>query len=128
MPIGNRVSKAGLKRSELTKEQKLLDLKDLEQQIITDVRSSVRILESDRKRIDATTAAEDFARQVLTAEEKKYNLGLSTSYQLLLFQSNLATATKNRLRATIDYRKSVVNLYQSTGITLDKLNIKFENE
>jgi len=128
MPIGNRVSKAGLKRSELTKEQKLLDLKDLEQQIITDVRSSVRILESDRKRIDATTAAEDFARQVLIAEEKKYNLGLSTSYQLLLFQSNLATATKNRLRATIDYRKSVVNLYQSTGITLDKLNIKFENE
>jgi len=128
MPIGNRVSKAGLKRSELIKEQKLLDLKDLEQQIISDVRSGVRILESDRKRIDATTAAEDFARQVLTVEEKKYNLGLSTSYQLLLFQSNLTTATKNRLRSTIDYRKSVVNLYQSTGITLDKLNIKFENE
>jgi outer membrane protein TolC len=128
MPLGARVSKAGLNRTELEKKQKLLNFKDLEQQIITEVHSSVRKLESDRKRIEATTVAEDFARQVLMAEEKKYSLGLSTSYQLLLFQSNLATATKNRLRATIDYRKSVVNLYQSTGVTLDKLNIKFENE
>jgi outer membrane protein len=127
MPIGNRVSKAGLKRSELIKEQKLLDLKDLEQQIISDVRRGVRILESDRKRIDATTAAEDFARQVLATEDKKYNLGLSTSYQLLQFQASLTTATQNKYRAIIDYRKSIVNLYQSNGVTLDKLNIKFEN-
>jgi len=126
IPLGGRVSKAGLKRTKLIKDQDLLDLKDLEQQIIMDVRDSIRGLESDRTRINATTAAEDFAQQVLAVEDRKYNLGLSTSYQLLQFQASLTTAAQNRLKAVIDYRKSIVNLYQSTGVTLEKLNIEFK--
>ncbi len=55
------------------------------------------------------------------------NLGLSTSYDLLQFQANLATATKNRLRAVIDYRKSVINYYQSVGTTLEMLGIEIKD-
>lgn len=126
MPLGGKSDNGYLKKSQLEKEQKLLALKDQEQQVIADVRSAVRQLETGIKRIQATTKAEDFARQVLATEEKKYSLGLSTSYNLLQFQANLATATKNRLRAVIDYHKSIANLYQSQGITLEKLNIAFE--
>ncbi|HGE72570.1 TPA: TolC family protein [Candidatus Poribacteria bacterium] len=126
MPLGGKSDNGYLKKSQLEKEQKLLALKDQEQQVIADVRSAVRQLDTGIKRIQATTKAEEFARQVLATEEKKYSLGLSTSYNLLQFQANLATATKNRLRAVIDYRKSVVNLYQSQGVTLDRLNIAFE--
>jgi outer membrane protein len=123
MPLGGKTDKGNLKRSQLEKEQDLLALKDQEQQIISEVRSSVRQIDTGKKRILATTKAEEFAKQVLTTEEKKYALGLSTSYNLLQFQSNLATATRNRIRAAIDYRKSIVSLYQSQGITLEKLNI-----
>jgi outer membrane protein TolC len=126
MPLGERGARADLKRSQFEKEQKLLALKDLEQQIIADVRGAVRQLETDRKRIEATKAAEDLAEQVLKTEEEKYNLGLSTSYELLQFQASLATATKNRLRAVTDYRKSIVYLNQALGITLENLDIKME--
>lgn len=126
MPLGGRSDNGYLKKSQLEKEQKLLTLKEQEQQVIADVRSAVRQIETGIKRIQATTKAEEFARQVLTTEEKKYSLGLSTSFNLLQFQANLATATKNRLRAVIDYHKSIANLYQSQGITLEKLNIAFE--
>jgi outer membrane protein TolC len=100
----------------------------LEQQIITEVRGAVRQLETDGKRIEATKAAEELAERVLSTEETKHKLGLSTSYELLQFQANLATAAKNRLRAVIDYRKSIVGLYQALGITLEKLNIELEQE
>ncbi len=126
MPIGGRTTKAELRKSRFEKEQKLLSLKDLEQQIITETRGAVRQLETDGKRIDATKAAEEFAKRVLTTEERKYGLQLSTSYELIQFQANLATATKNRLRAVIDYRKSIVSLHQALGTTLEKLNIELE--
>jgi outer membrane protein len=126
MPLSGRVTKAELKKSQLEKEEALIALKDLEQQIITEVRGGVRQLETDQKRIEATKTAEEFARQVILTEEKKYELGLSTSYELLQFQADLATAAKNRLRAVIDYRKSIVDLYQALGVTLEKLNIGFE--
>ncbi len=86
----------------------------------------MRQLETDEKRIEATKAAEEFAKQVLTTEERKYGLQLSTSYELIQFQADLADATKNRLRAVIDYRKSIVSLHQALGITLEKLNIELE--
>jgi outer membrane protein TolC len=126
VPLGGKASKGNLKKSQLEKEQDLLALKDQEQQIISEVRSSVRQIDTGKKRILATTKAEEFAKQVLATEEKKYALGLSTSYDLLLFQASLATATRSRIRAAIDYRKSIVSLYQSQGVTLEKLNINIE--
>ena len=67
------------------------------------------------------------ARQVVLTEERKHGLGLSTSYELLQFQANLATATKNRLRAVIDYRRSIVAFYKALGVTLDKLGIELRD-
>jgi outer membrane protein TolC len=126
IPLGRREERAELKKSQFEKEQKLLSLKDIEQGIITEVRGVVRQLETDSKRIEATKVAEELAKQVLSTEEKKYQLGLSTSYELLQFQANLATAANNHLRAVIDYRKSIADLYQVLGVTLEQLNIVVE--
>lgn len=124
LPIGGKTGNGALKKSLLEKEQKLLALKDLEQRIVAEVRDAVRKVETDKKRIDAAIKAEEFARQVLETERRKYELGTSTSYDILQFQANLATASKNRLRAVIDYRQSVANLYQVMGVTLEKLGIE----
>ncbi len=126
VPLGDRAAKGELKRSQLEKEQGLLALQNLEQQIITDVREAVRQLETNRKRIEATKVAEDFARQTLAAENKKYEVGLSTSLDLLQFQAILANVSRDSLRSIIDYRQSIVALYQALGVTLVQLNIEFE--
>ena len=126
MPLSGRAAKAELEKNQYQKEQALIALKDLEQQIITEVRGVVRQLQTDEKRIQATTAAEEFAKQALSVEERKYELGLSTSYELLQLQANLATATKNHQRVVIDYRQSIAALHQVLGVTLEQLNIEFE--
>ena len=126
VPLSGRAAKAELEKNQYQKEQALIALKDLEQQVITEVRGVVRQLQTDEKRIEATKAAEEFAKQALSAEERKYELGLSTSYELLQLQANLATATKNHQRAVIDYRQSIAALHQVLGVTLEQLNIEFE--
>lgn len=117
VPLNGRSTKAELEKNQFEKKQALLALKELETQIVDDVRSAVRQLETNKKRIDATKAAENFAKLAIAVEEKKHELGMTTSYELLQMQANLATATKNRLRAGIDHRKSIVALYQALGVT-----------
>lgn len=124
IPLGEKSSKAELKINQLEKEQKLLALKNLEQQIIGEVRGAIRQTETDAKRIEATDAAQKLAKEALLTEEEKYKVGLSSSYQLLQFQAGLAAATVNYLRTVIDYRKSVISLDQALGVTLEKLNIE----
>jgi len=126
MPIGGRVASSELKKSQYEKERMLLAIKELEQQITADVRGAIRQLQTNRERVEATKSAEEFAKQALDVEEKKYELGLSNSFELLQFQANLANVSKNRLRAIIDYNKSIVSFYQIVGVTLDNLNIELE--
>lgn len=126
MPLGGRLASSELKRSQYEKQQNLLAMEELEQQITGEVRGAVRQIGSNKERIEATKAAEEFAKQALVVEERKYELGLSNSFELLQFQANLANATRNRLRAVIDYRKSIVVLYQTLGTTLENLNIELE--
>jgi outer membrane protein TolC len=126
VPLGDRTAKGELQRSQLEKEQGLLALQNLEQRIITDVREAVRQLSTNQKKIEATEAAEEFARQALVAENKKYEVGLSASLDLLQFQAILANVSRDHLRTVIDYRQSIVALYQTLGVTLKELNIELE--
>ncbi len=127
-PLGNRAAKSRLTQSRLEVAQTLLDIKDLEKTIIVDVREAVRQIETDNKRVQAARVARKFAEEKLSAEEKKFEVGLSTSFNVLEFQEDLAEEQSNEIKAIIDYNKSKVNLRQVTGTTLEKHNIKLIND
>ena len=74
------------------------------------VREAVRQIETDIKRVRATRAARVLAERKLDAEEKKLEVGISTNFQVLEFQEDLAVAESNETKAIIDYNKSLINL------------------
>ncbi|HTS11565.1 MAG TPA: hypothetical protein VMH00_05570, partial [Candidatus Limnocylindrales bacterium] len=55
----------------------------------------------------------------LDAEQKKYQLGSSTSYQVVLRSRDLTSAQGNELRAKINLIEAAVNFDQAVGRTLD---------
>ena len=59
----------------------LLDIKDLEKKIVVEVREAVRQIRTEAKRIQATSLARKLAQRKLDAEEKKFEVGLSTSFK-----------------------------------------------
>ena len=117
-PLGNRSAKSKLSASRLEKAQLILGIKDLEKKIILEVRESARQLKTDSKRIKAATVAKKLAEEKLKAEEKKFEVGLSTSFNVLKFQEDLAEAQSNEIKTIIDYKQTRVLFRKSIASTL----------
>ena len=77
--------------------------------ITTSVREAARNVNTDLKRVEATRKAREFAQQRLDAENKRFTVGLSTTFELFQAQRDLARAQQNELRATISYNQSLVD-------------------
>ena len=123
-PLGNRSAKSKLSASRLEKAKLILDIKNLEKKIILEVRESIRQLQTDAKRIKAASIAKKLAEEKLKAEEKKFEVGLSTSFNVLEFQEDLAQAQSNEIKAIIDYKQSRIRFRKIIASTLNYHNVK----
>ncbi len=123
-PLGNRSAKSKLAASRLRAHQSILDIKNLERSIIVEVREAVRQIETDKKRIKAAKIARKLAEEKLAAEEKKFEVGLSTSFNVLEFQEDLAESQSQEIQAIIDYKKSKIKLNRVMGKTLEEHGVK----
>lgn len=123
-PLGNRAAKSRLAAKRLEVAQLLLDIKDLEKNIVVEVREAHRQIETDIKRVQATRVARKLAEEKLNAEDKKFEVGLSTSFNVLEFQEDLAEEQSNEIKAVIDYNKSLSRLNQVIARTLEAHDIK----
>ncbi len=122
-PWNLRKDKALYRTAMHEKEKALNALLQVEQQIILDVRTGIRNVRANDKRYHSASIAEKLAEEKLLAEEKKFNVGLSTSYNVLQYQRDLTNASVKRIKAAIDYRNALIALDRLTGITLEKNNI-----
>jgi len=123
-PLGNRAAKSKLTAKRLEVAQLLLDIKDLEKTITLEVREAHRQIKTDIKRVHAARITRKLAEEKLSAEEKKFEVGLSTSFNVLEFQEDLAEEQSNEIKATIDYKKSRNRLRQVKAQTLADNNIQ----
>lgn len=125
-PIGNRAAKSSLTSSKFEVEKTLIEIKNIERQITLEVKEAVREIYTNIKRVNVTRVSEKLAEEKLKAEEKKFEVGLSTSFKVLEFQKDLAEEQSKEIKAIIDYTESIVNLYRVAGITLEKNNIELD--
>jgi len=80
-------------------------------------------VQQNRAGVAAAQAAVELGRQSLDAEQKKLNLGASTSTLVLQNQSALATAESTMVSAMAAYQKSRLELDRATGLLLDHAGI-----
>lgn len=119
VPFGNRAAKAGYARAQLSREQSDANLRDQEQTIRVEVRRAVRAVESGFKRVEAAQANTQLQREKLDAEQKKFQNGMSTNFEVLTFQNDLASAELAEVRARLDYQKSLAALERTKGTILE---------
>ena len=128
IPLGNRAAKSNFTKKTLDSEKAVTGLSSLRQKITVEMRNKVRDVRTNLERIKATRKARELAVKKLEAEEKKYEVGMSTNHQVLEFQEDLAAAEANELKAVIDYNKSLISVEKSKGTILEKNEIKLDNE
>ncbi len=108
-PLGTSSAEANMARARLQLAQGQVSLRNLELQITTSVRDVARQVQTNQKRVEATTATRKLMEQRLVAEQKKFAAGMSTNFLVFQAQRDLADAQNNELSAILDYNRSLVD-------------------
>ncbi len=127
IPIRNRSAQAQQARSLMEYRQAELRLAQLYTQIRMQVVNAQFALTNDRAQVQASLAARDYAQQSLDAEQKKLQLGASTTANVLQQQRNLAIAEDNLIAANAAYAKDRAGLYQTLATTLQHYGINLQD-
>jgi outer membrane protein TolC len=95
----------------------------LRQNLVVEVRSAARGIDTAYRSILAARKGRELAERNLDAEQKKYENGMTTSFQVAQIQNDLTTARTFELQAIAAYRKSITAWHKSTGDLLKEKNI-----
>ena len=83
------------------------------QQVAVEVRKAYQQIKIQKERLEASRVSRELSEEQLDGENKRFQAGLSTNFEVLRIQRDLATAVKDELAAQIAYAKSVTALRQA---------------
>jgi outer membrane protein TolC len=122
-PLGVSSQEASVARARVQQNQVVAQTRQIELQVATDVTNAAINVQSGVERVQASQAARELAQKTLEAEQSKFEVGMSTNYNVILAQRDLATAQSNELQSVLNYRKALVELERVQSTTLSSLNI-----
>jgi outer membrane protein len=122
-PLQNRQAQSRVQQSQLAIRQQMVRIKDLEENIIVEVRNAFRDVLTNAQRVQATRIASRLAQKQLEAEEKKLQVGLATVFTTLQFQDTLTQQRSLELNAVTEYLKAFVRLEEAKNTLLQSYNI-----
>lgn len=123
IPLSNRAQRNTYRASKLERERLTLEMRKLEQTILTTIDNNVIAARTSFERVDSTKQARLYAEAALDAEQKKLQNGKSTSFQVLQLQRDLTAASSAEIQALADYNKALADLAQAEGSTLERRKI-----
>jgi outer membrane protein len=119
LPIRNRAAQATNQRAVLFQRQLETQMQQLKNAAVLDVRNAYILLTQDRAQVQAASKARELQQQTFDAEQKRYQLGASTVYNVILTQRDLITAQGTELRALANLVEAKANYERAVGRTLE---------
>jgi len=108
-PIGKAAAEANYARATLQRRQAEAQLKIQELSVVQQVRTAARNVTSNFQRVQSTRFARELAEQRLAAQQKRFDVGLSTLFELTQAQRDVVLQRNNELNAIIAYNQSLVD-------------------
>jgi outer membrane protein TolC len=108
-PLGTNTAHANLARVRLEYEQAQVQLKNMEMQVVTQVRGAARNVRTNQQRVQSARASRELQEKKLEAEEKKLAAGMSSPFFVVQAQRDLSLARTVEIQAISDYNKSLVD-------------------
>jgi outer membrane protein len=123
IPIRNRQAQSDNVTALLTERQDEARYRQVVNNVAIDVHNTQIVLEQARVTLAAASKTRDLDQQTLDAEQKKYQLGASTLFNIVSDQNTLAGAASAEVRARINLAEAKVNFDRAMGRTLEVYNI-----
>ena len=126
IPILNRTAKynAAIASSDLELSRTNLYL--AKQNLWLEVRTAARGVDTALKTVEASKKSRELAERNLDAEKKKFENGMSTTFQVSSIQNDLTNARAVELQAYATYLKSRTTWHKAVGDILEWKNVKLE--
>src|SRR5215469_14968580 len=118
IPNRNRSAQADNIHAQLTERQLEAQMQQIKNSAVLDVRNTSIAVEQGRAQVQAASKARELQQQTFEAEQKKYQLGASTVYNVILVQRDLITAQGAELRALANLAEAKANYERALGRTL----------
>jgi outer membrane protein len=123
LPVRNRQAQADNATALLTARQDEARFRQVVNNAAIDVHNTQIALEQARVTLAAAAKTRDLDQQTLDAEQKKYQLGTSTLFNIVSDQNTLAGAASAEVRARMNLAEAKVNFDRAMGRTLEVYNI-----
>jgi len=119
LPLRNRSAQADNARALLVQRQLEAQMQQLKNTALLDVRNTYITLTQDRAQVEAASKARQLQQQTFDAEQKKYQLGASILYNVILTQRDLINAQATEIRALANLEEAKANYERALGRTLE---------
>jgi outer membrane protein TolC len=123
IPLRNRSIESQLAQVAITERQLQSRTKNTQQLIMVDVRNAYEQIGTRKKGLEAATVARELSEEQLEGENKRFEAGLSTNFEVLRYQRDLADAQVRELRAMVDYQVALVALQKAMFTIIDQNDI-----
>jgi outer membrane protein TolC len=123
IPIRNRAAQANNVIATLTKRSDEASYSQVVNNAAIDVHNAQITLEQARITLAAAVKTRDLDQQTLDAEQKKYQVGASTLFNIVSDQNTLAAAASAEVRARVNLVEGKVNFDRAMARTLEVYNI-----
>ncbi len=118
IPLGNEGARARVQQAILSRLQRLATREAREQAIRLEVLNAADNVDAGWQRILAARQAALAAGRAFRAEQRQFDVGASTSTDVLDAAARLAEAQRSEIVALLDYQVSLVDLAYATGTLL----------
>jgi outer membrane protein TolC len=119
LPLRNRAAQATNQHAILTLRQIEAQMQQLKNAAVVDVRTAYITLQQDREQVASASEQRKLQQETFDAEQKKYQLGASTVYNVILTQRDLVSAQGAELRALANLLEAKAQYERAVGLSLD---------
>jgi len=126
LPLRNRVAEADVARDELQLHQSEVRVRQLQNQVRLEVEDALIAMRRARASYEAAVQTRLLQQESLEAEQAKYEVGASTSFFVIQYESLLAQARSTEVAAKSAYVKTRAALQRATGSILTDNKISLD--
>ena len=126
-PVGTSTQDAAVARARIQLNQVEAQVKQIELQVATEVTNAAINLRNTAESVQAAQAARELSLRRLEAEQSKFEVGMSTNFQVVQAQRDLNDSRNAELRAILNYQKARVEFERLQQTTLQQTNITVVN-
>jgi outer membrane protein TolC len=125
-PILNRQARGARGIAQYDLETQKAQLTVIQQDIIVGVRNAHRAIDTASKQIVAAAKGRELAERNLDAARKKYENGMTTSFEVSKITNDLSDARTRELNALVIYRKAVSAYHNQVADILEWKGVRIE--